>query len=174
MSSEAIRIAGPDLLDTITEADLLSDLRAVAEGGWLILDDTVLLRRWYASYHGDRGHRNAIDYEIAVNGRGVPDFDIADSGEACVPLLLRRGAAFAWSALHKAHHELPEVRLAAYISVSPMLVDIDPLRFDTDHHTGTMTFCALGPDRRLHIDPAQATDCVVAIFSEDCAEPLPR
>lgn len=168
MSTEAARIAGRTMFDTLTRADLPPVLGPVAERGWMVVDDAVLLRAWYESYFGERStFSETLDYEIAVNGRGIPDLDLTYEGEARAAALLRRGAAFAWAALHQANREMPSTRLAAYVSVAPILMD--PHRF-----TGNVTFCALRPGQPAYIDPVHATDDVVlAAFSEDCTKPLP-
>ncbi|WP_273938064.1 hypothetical protein [Kutzneria chonburiensis] len=50
---------------------------------WFELDGAVLLKGWHASYHGDRARfTDTTGYELAVNGRGIPDLDLAEEGEA--------------------------------------------------------------------------------------------
>ncbi|MFC0548099.1 hypothetical protein [Kutzneria chonburiensis] len=104
---------------------------------WFELDGAVLLKGWHASYHGDRARfTDTTGYELAVNGRGIPDLDLAEEGEARAERLRGRGVAFAEAALKRAEKDLPHVEVVAYVSVSPTL-------FDPDRYTGNVTFCAV-------------------------------
>jgi hypothetical protein len=135
----------------------------------MTIDGAVLLTSWYESYHGERSRLpELLDYEIAVNGRGIPDLDLVEEGEARVFRLLRRGLAFAWAALHQAHMDLPGTTLVSYISASPTLMD-------PDHFTGNVTFCSTSPGQPAHLDPAHVTtDLVVALSTTDCNHQLPN
>ncbi|WFE66194.1 hypothetical protein [Micromonospora sp. WMMD714] len=130
--------------------------------------DATLLKAWYESYYGDRSRfPEVMDYEISVNGRGIPDIDLSDVGEERVVRLLRWGTAFAWAALHEQRIKLPEVAVAAYVSAAPTLVD-------PDHFTGNVTFCTIYSGQAPYIDPAQLSDeIVVSLSTEDCEKPLP-
>ncbi|MGW4285227.1 hypothetical protein [Nocardia sp. NPDC004750] len=151
---------------TVSREDLLPGLAKVARTGWRVMDDAVLLKRWYKSYHGNRAaFAGLLDYEIAVNGRGIYDLDLEVSGVERVPALLRRGAAFAWAALHTACRDVPRSRLAAYISAAPVYAT-------PEVYTGNVTFCALRPGQPPYVGQ-DADHIVVALFSEDCAQPLP-
>lgn len=101
----------------------------VPDEGWVLDDGALLLRALLRSYHGPRSaFPHAVDYELAVNGRGIPDDDTHDPG-----VLLRRGAAFARSALAAAARDVPGRSVTARVSVSPVLTD-------PDVHTGYVTF----------------------------------
>ncbi|MEU8001041.1 hypothetical protein AB0B66_07755 [Catellatospora sp. NPDC049111] len=169
MSVRAGRIAGADLVSTVTRDDLVPEWADVVSRGWTVSDRAVLLGAWYMSYHGDRSSfSETMDYEAAVNGRGIPDLDLTVEGQERAAMLLRRGVAFAWAALHEQHRQLPEVEVAAYISSAGTLVD-------PDHFTGNVTFCAVRPGQPPYIDPAQLTDdIVVSIATGDCVGPLPH
>ncbi|MFG2000929.1 hypothetical protein ACGFNU_17460 [Spirillospora sp. NPDC048911] len=169
MSADAARIAGRGFFQSIAQDDLISELQAPIDGGWMISDGATLLRAWRESYFGDRSRfSEVVDYEVAVNGRGIPDMDLDSVGEVRVLRLLRRGVAFAWAALNRQHCELPSIRMAAYVSVAPTL-------FDPAHFTGNVTFCTMGPGRPIYIDPERTgNEIVVALFTEDCEECVPK
>ncbi|MFJ9779104.1 hypothetical protein ACIRSS_05950 [Amycolatopsis sp. NPDC101161] len=96
---EAEAVGGVQILRTLRRDDLTPELDAVVRQGWRIIDGALLLSRWYDSYHGDRStFSQVVDYEVAVNGRGVPDLDLTEGRNKRVPKLLRRGMAFAWRA----------------------------------------------------------------------------
>jgi hypothetical protein len=143
----------------------------------MVLDGAILLTDWYESYYGERARfPETMDYEIAVNGRGIPDYDLVELGEARVSRLLRRGVAFAWAALHEQHRQLPDIRMAARISAAPIWVDLDDPDdlMDPDGFTGYVTFYAMRSGRPLYTDLVRLTDdVVVALFTEDCGQPLP-
>ena len=168
MSVGAARILGATFLRTLTQDDLFSGFEATLSRGWVVVDDAILLRSWHESYYGKRARfPEIIDYEAAVNGRGIPDVDLAEVGEARVSRLLHRGAAFAWAALYEQHRQVPEARMAAYISAAPTFMD--PTSF-----TGNVTFCAMRSGQPPYIDPTRLTDeIVVALLTEDCGQPLP-
>jgi hypothetical protein len=163
LSPKAEKIGGTSILGTLRRNDLMPDLEAVVKRGWQIVDEAVLLSSWFESYHGDRStFPGVMDYEIAVNGRGIPDFDLPEDGRVRVPRLLRRGMAFAWSALHVQNNQFPDIELSAFVSVSPTL-------FDPDYFTGNVTFCAVRPSERPYIDRVFLNDeLVAAIFTTDC------
>ncbi|WP_203694926.1 hypothetical protein [Catellatospora coxensis] len=169
MSARAARIAGGGLVSSVTRDDLVAEWADAASRGWTVDDDAVLLSAWRESYHGDRSaFSETMDYEAAVNGRGIPDLDLTVEGEERAAVLLRRGVAFAWAALHEQYRRLPEVEVAAYVSSAGTLVD-------PDRFTGNVTFCAVRPGRPPYIDPARLTgDIVVSITTGDCASPLPE
>jgi hypothetical protein len=167
MSTEAIRIAGEGFLETITSDDLAPEYQGALSSGWTTVDGANLLRAWYGSYFGERTRfPEIIDYEVSVNGRGIPDLDLVEEGAARVLRLMRRGIAFAWAALHEQRRELPGIEMAGYISTAPILVD-------PDQHTGNVTFCTICSGQKAYIDPDLLTDeIVVALFTKDCAKAL--
>jgi hypothetical protein len=168
MSSEAARIMGFGFLQTLTQADLIPEFQAPISRGWVVVDGATLLRAWYESYFGERSRfSEIIDYEVAVNGRGIPDIDLIEMGQARVSRLLRRGVAFAWAGLHEQHRQLSDARMAAYISAGPTLVDPEVF-------TGNVTFCAVRRGQPEYIDPSRLLDeIVIALFTEDCEKALP-
>lgn len=163
LSVEAEAVGGVRILRTLRRHDLTPELDAVVRQGWRIIDGAVLLSCWYDSYHGDRStFSQLMDYEVAVNGRGIPDLDLTEDRNERVPKLLRRGMTFAWRALHVQRHQFPNVEMSAYISVSPTI-------FDADYFTGNVTFCAVRPGEGPYIDREFLKDeIVVEIVSSDC------
>ncbi|WP_326568872.1 hypothetical protein VSH64_45200 [Amycolatopsis rhabdoformis] len=169
MSPEAARIAGADLLDTVSRKDLGAGARSTIRRGWITVDGAHLLKARYKSYFGDRRRfLSVMDYEVAVNGRGIPDLHLTEEGEPRVSRLLRRGISFAWAALVRQSKDLPNVRMAAYVSVSPIMLE-------PDQFTGNATFCTVPLGQPGYTDPTTLRDeIVVALFSEDCRHPLKR
>ena len=169
ISAEAARIVGADFLQSLDLGDFPVEFEGAVHGGWAVTDGVTLLASWRKSYFGSRSRfRELIDYEIAVNGRGIPDLDLTEMGVNRVRQLVRRGAAFAWEALYKQRCQLPDIKLASYISAAPTLVD-------PDYYTGNVTFCTIRAGQPLHIDARSAdNEVVVALFTEDCDHPLPK
>jgi hypothetical protein len=82
-------------------------------------------------------------------------------------ILLRRGASFAWQALHIARAEGISLAIIAFISVSPTL-------FDSSQVTGNVTFCSVRTPTSPYIDiESYPLGVVVAIESSECDDPLP-
>lgn len=140
----------------------------VIDEGWVRDDGAILLAAFRASYFGERSTFRTIgDYELAVNGRGIPDLDLETQGPERVPLLMRRGCAFAWTALHTACSVMPESPMMARISAAPVLMDPDTF-------TGHVSFIscrfadAMGWDRITDRSGIQ-----IVLSSEECARPLP-
>jgi hypothetical protein len=163
LSAEAKVVGGVHVLRTLRRHDLTPELDSVVRQGWRIIDGAVLLSCWCDSYHGDRSaFSQIVDYEAAVNGRGIPDLDLTEDRTERVPKLLRRGMGFAWRALYVQRRQFPNIEMSAYISVSPTL-------FDADYFTGNVTFCAVRTGERPYIDRELLKDEIVAaMFSTDC------
>ena len=168
VSSDAARISGSNIVSAVGKADVTAELCEVVESGWIDVGGAHLLKAWYQSYFGERDRfPEVIDYEVAVNGRGIPSLDLTENGELRVSRLLRRGVAFAWHALHRQSDDLPSIRMAAYISAAPTLID-------PDHFTGNVTFCTVPLGFPGYIEPTESSkDIIVILFSEDCRNPLP-
>jgi hypothetical protein len=111
----------------------------VFDDSWFELDGAVLLKGWHANYHGNRARFvDTTGYELAVNGRGIPEWGLAQEGQARVDQLRSRGVAFAEAALKKAETDLPHVEVVGYVYFSVIL-------FEEDRRTGNVTFCAVRP-----------------------------
>lgn len=103
---------------------------------------------------------------MAVNGRGVPDEDITARGDQQVRLLMRRGVAFAWEALHALGISVPGHAMIARVSASEVLAS--PGEF-----TGHVTFFSAAFADAMRVGHAVEGEGIqVYLFSEQCAEPL--
>jgi hypothetical protein len=165
-SDEASAILDATGVYRLTQDDVPEGFREVVAGGWLSDDGAMLLRRFRDSYFGDRARfTDILGYEIAVNGRGVPDLDITVGGRDRARLLLRRGLAMAWSALHEASRSFPKVTVFGYVSVSPTLMD-------PDDWTGNVTFSS-GENAQPYFDIETAPGIIVLLDSKECSYALP-
>lgn len=149
----------------LTPEDLYPGYQTVVADGWLTQEDgAVLLRAFREGYHGDRASFQYVeDYEAAVNGRAIPDLDLPQTAALRVPLLARRGLAFAWQALCVLNTQLPGTQAVGYVSIAPVL-------FDPQVVVGSVTFCSLRdaqpPYRdRMLLDPHEI---VFAVDSDEC------
>ncbi|GAA0954896.1 hypothetical protein [Nonomuraea longicatena] len=167
LSDRSVRLLGQNFLSTVGVDDLFPAYAPVLDRGWAILGDAVVLVGWHESYRGDRARfPTTLDYEISVNGRAIPDLDLLEEGEARAGSLLRRGAAFAWAALHEQYRQLPEVRMIAYVSAAPTL-------FDPDYFTGNVTFCSMRPGGSSYMNPVDgAMEFVISLVTDDCVTSL--
>lgn len=151
---------------TLTVRDVPEVLNDVVAEGWTTDGDAVLLRKLKGSYYGDRTRfSNTASYEMAVNGRGIPDDDIVESGSSAIVALLLRGVAFAWSALRAATVLLPDVVVIGRVMVSPTLMN-------PQDYTGSFTFWRL-PDLGVVPDVKNSSQIVVLLDSRECQEPFP-
>jgi hypothetical protein len=168
VSVEAAKLVGKGFFQTLSQGDLLAEYQPVLESGWEDVDGAIVLKGWHESYFGERSRfSETMDYEISVNGRGIPSFDLPENRDRRISMLLRRGAAFAWAALHVQRNQLPGVKMAAYVTAAPTLMD-------PSHFTGNVTFCASRLAQVPYIEPAGLTvEIVAALFTEDCEKPLP-
>lgn len=165
-SDEASAILDETAVHYLTQDDVPESFREVVAGGWLLEDGAMLLRLFRDSYFGDRARfTDMLGYEIAVNGRGVPDLDITVGGRDRANLLLRRGLAMAWSALHDASRSFPKVTVFGYVSVSPTLMD-------PDDWTGNVTFTS-GETAHPYFDVETMPGIVVSLESRECSHALP-
>ena len=169
MSADALKVLGSDFLQGIRTSDMYSPLRAVVDEGWEMEGDAALLVGFRESYFGERSRFSTTGgYETAVNGRGIPDLDIAELGEECIHRLMRRGTSFAWEALYAANMLLPGISLISRISAAPILMD-------PDYFTGYVTFCSsrFSDDAGIGVAIGQS-GIQILISSEDCIKPLPN
>ncbi|TMR31144.1 hypothetical protein [Actinomadura geliboluensis] len=159
---------GSDFLQHLRVADVCPPLRAVVGGGWVVDEGATLLSAFRDSHFGDRSAFSTVgQYEAAVNGRGIPEDGIEPSGLEKTRQLMRRGTAFAWSALHAANTSWRGIALTARISVEPTL-------FDPDVVTGYVTFFAAEFADVLGIKPLGEDQGIqILLESVDCLDPLP-
>lgn len=134
ISRDAQEILGRDFLQTVHSSDMPSLFRETVHRGWTVEGDALLLTSFREAYFGERSKfSTASDYETAVNGRGVPDLDIEAVGRERIRLLMCRGVAFAWNALHSVNLLFPGRLVTARISSAPIIMD-------PDTYTGYVTF----------------------------------
>ncbi|MFE5515056.1 hypothetical protein ACFQ9J_31455 [Streptomyces sp. NPDC056529] len=168
ISPNAQEILGKDFLDTLNASDRCDPLCEVVAAGWVLDGGATLLSAFRESYVGDRASFSGIgSYEAAVNGRGVPDLDVTDTGDEQTRMLMRRGSAFAWDALHAASVLPWAPPLLARISAAPILMD-------PGTWTGYVTFFSSRFEGDLGLAAsADLPGIQIVLSSIDCENPLP-
>ena len=168
LSRQAIVLLGSEFLDQLTLDDVYPPDRGSFKGGWTERDGAVLLRGFLENYHGARRHfDDVMDYELAVNGRGVPEEGIKGKGEELIAPILRRGAAFVWEALHDLRSSMPGVVAQGFVTSASVLMD-------PGEYTGYMTICTVRESGWNYMDMANSESVVgLSIDSEECVWPLP-
>lgn len=165
VSSEAKCLFGLDFIRAAEASDVYPSLQYVIDSGWVSDGGAILLAAFRDSYFGERSaFTDTGSYELAVNGRGIPDLDIVVQGVERIRVLMRRGVAFGRAALSCAN--------LANVSDAPVLarVSVAPTLMDQELFTGYVTFFSsrfarglgAGPDSRL-------PGIQVVLSSEDCA-----
>jgi hypothetical protein len=167
MFSEIVR---PESLQGVTQADIPELFQAAISEGWVV-DETgaYLLKLFLRGFFGSRdSFTDLTGYEAAVNGRGVPDLDLAEEGASRVQVLARRAYAFAWMALFSLRDIRDHAEVSAYISVGPTLMD-------ENLYTASVTFCASHDGEHPYIaDMDKLTmNAVLTLDSKECYKPLP-
>ena len=155
VGDEAVRDAPPGDLPALFEAAVAGGWTADDRGAWL-------LRHFRETYHGSPdSFGDLTGYEAAVNGRAIPDLDLAVPGPARAAALARRGVAFARAALRRLDAEHPgHPPAAAYVSVSE--VDMD----DEITYAGNITFVTTHEGEPPYLGELDgAGDAVVTISS---------
>jgi hypothetical protein len=116
MFAELVDVAA---LEDVTTAQLPELFRSAVADGWTVDErGAFLLRRFLATYSGSP-ETDVTGYEAAVNGRGVPDLDLAVTGRARANALARRGVGFARAALGRLDADYPDHPEAdAYVSIA--------------------------------------------------------
>jgi hypothetical protein len=164
----ALRRGVPGLLQGLSSADLPHGFAEVIDQGWMVDTGAVLLKRFYDSYHGDLDRfSDIVGYEIAVNGRAIPDMDLDPASFNAIRVLFRRGVSFAWEALNKLQEAELAHDVAAYVTVTPTL-------FDPEQFTGSVTFCSIGRTSTPYMDPeSDSGSLVVSLDSSESRGALP-
>jgi hypothetical protein len=140
--------------------------RSVIEDGWVLDDGAALLVAFRRSYFGSRS-AEAVDWELAVNGRGIPDDDITVYADERIRLLMRRGVAFAWEALRALGESIPGHPMIARVSTGEVMTS--PGEF-----TGYVSFFSAAFADAMCVGRWNEGDGVlVYLFSDECTEPLP-
>jgi hypothetical protein len=82
LNDRMIGLVGAELSPVYLD-DVPAAYRAIAEEGWTVgRDGAYLLSALQAGYHGLSGAQldDVVRLEAAVNGRGMMDYDLSDSG----------------------------------------------------------------------------------------------
>ncbi|MET9374387.1 hypothetical protein ABZX98_09600 [Streptomyces sp. NPDC002992] len=168
ISLSALEILGKDFPGTVNASDRYAPLCEVVDAGWVPDDGATLLSAFRESYVGDRASFPSVgSYEVAVNGRGIPDLDVVGTGDEQIKILMRRGTAFAWDALYAASALQWAPPLLARISAAPILMD-------PDTWTGYVTFFSSKFEGELGLDAnADLSGIQIVLSSVDCVNLLP-
>ncbi|MET7730913.1 hypothetical protein ABZT02_06055 [Streptomyces sp. NPDC005402] len=136
-----------DVLDgvelCVREECVPDQFRAVVQGGWTVENGAHVLTALYSNYSGavQSEFGDVVHFEATVNGRGMMDYDLPDSGPERLKSLLDRSLAYACTALLAAPVSGPWPVLG-YISLSEGGIDDNLL-------TAHVTFCT----RRVGLPP---------------------
>ncbi|GEB13855.1 hypothetical protein GUY44_05555 [Pimelobacter simplex] len=164
ISQGASELGVQSILDSLEPDDVDSGLASVVRAGWQRRDGAHVLAALLESYHGDRARFPSDDaYEYSVNGRGIPDQDLAGSRADRDQILLRRGPAFTCAALTRSQQDLPTVTMLGQISVTPTL-------FDPTVSTGHVTFYTAPDDLSAVEVPGEPKDVIVVLAASDCTK----
>jgi len=158
-------------LTAVSRGDVPEGFQRTVDEGWTRDERGAwLLRNLVATYHGSpEAFSDLTGYEAAVNGRGVPDLDLAVGGKARAEALARRGVAFARAALFRLNAEYPDhPPAAAYISISE--VDMD----DEILYVGDVTLVTAHDGEPPYLADIEGVtaNAVLAIDSAECLEPV--
>lgn len=139
--------------------------RAVVRGGWLLDGDAQLLAVLHSGYSGGGRQEfpDVIHYEATVNGRGMMDYDLPDSGPGRRESLLRRSLAYACTALLAVPASQPWPTLA-YVSLSEGGLEDDLL-------TAHVTFCSQRPGVPPYVSDVNSyrQEALLEISQDDAA-----
>jgi len=132
------------------EEDVPDPFRAIIRAGWVAEGDAQLLTALFSGYSGTplTEFDDVIHYEATVNGRGMMDYDLPESGPERRKTLLRRCLGYTCTALLA----VPESHLwpvSGYISLSEGGLEDDLL-------TAHVTFCSARPGLPRYVDDMES------------------
>ena len=140
-------------------------LEELTTPGWTIEEGGAhLLTASLSGYHGSRSSFNdTTGYEASVNGTGIPDWDIKETGTEFERELLIRAISYARSALRKLQEAEPESDMTAIISLSKTSPEVA-------RTTAHVTFVLPRADESRYIDDVEKyTGEAILIFTgSDC------
>lgn len=166
LSPAASRVLGTDFEPRSLNSSFAEQLQWVVSEGWTLDESAAVLRAFQLSYHGSRQRFSRIEgYELAVNGRGIPDDDIDEFAADREKCLLRRGIAFAWDALHEATRTFADLELGGFVSVAPVLME-------PSQTTGYVAFCSLKELPEPYGEIEKLNRIMVSLSSTECSHPL--
>ncbi|RKT54108.1 hypothetical protein C8E97_2705 [Saccharothrix australiensis] len=159
----------PELLGRVTKGDVPESFQSALAAGWEADPSGAwVLRLFSESYRGDRSSfTDLTGYEAAVNGRAIPDLDLAADHPARAEVLVRRAYSFAHCALFALNQTLGAPPGSAYISIGPTL-------YDEGLVTGSVTFCVQHNEEEPYLaDISRVTlSGILVVDSDDCVSPL--
>lgn len=158
-----------EFLGQVTKEDVPELFQSALDAGWALDPSGAwVLRLFSEGYRGDRASfTDLTGYEAAINGRAVPDLDLAEDDPARIETLIRRAYSFARGALF-ALHQIPSAPSGrAYISIGPTL-------YDENLVTASVTFCVQheGEEPYLADISRMTLSGILVVDSEDCVSPL--
>jgi hypothetical protein len=143
MNDKMFALVGTELPQVHLD-DVPAAYRAIAEEGWIVgRHGAYLLAALGEGYHGFSAAQfdDIVHLEASVNGRGMMDYDLPDSGPERLYPLLRRSIAYACLVLKLAPAD-DEHKILGYVSLSEGGMSDDVL-------TAHVTFCT----RRSGVPP---------------------
>lgn len=160
-------LLGDNFVNSVRVSDRYPPLDLVASAGWVLEDGATLLAEFRTSYFGHRSaFVNTGSFEVAVNGRGIPDLDIQATGVGRIDRLMRRGISFAWDALYEANSLPWKPTLMARVSAGPILTD-------PETYTGYVTFFSAEFAKEVGVmTEVDLSGLQVIMSTEDCVTPL--
>ncbi|RFU41154.1 hypothetical protein DZF91_13320 [Actinomadura logoneensis] len=164
MTPDARRVLGDGFVASVRASDIYG--RSIIEDGWVLEEGAALLVAFRKSYFGTRS-AGTVDWELAVNGRGIPDDDITAHGDERIRLLMQRGTAFAWEALRALGSSFPGHPMIARVSISEVMSA--PGEF-----TGYVSFFSAAFAEAMRVERWGEGEMLLYLFSEECTEPLPE
>jgi hypothetical protein len=146
-------------LDLVTRQDLPPGFGTVVDEGWVREPDGAwLLRALRRSYSGRRSaFTDLTGYEAAVNGRGIPDYDLPASDPERADALIRRSYSFACAALGQLDRVVNPPEMTGFISVTKTATD-DPV------FVANVTFWARHDGEPPYIDAGDFVTDVAAML----------
>lgn len=152
------------------EEDAPEPFQAIARGGWTIDGDAHLLTALRSGYSGAgrMDFQDVIHYEATVNGCGMTDYDLPDSGAERRETLLRRSLGYACAAL-RAVPEGQKWPVLGYVSLSEGGLEDNLL-------TARVTFCSAHPDLPPYVNDVDSytQEALLEIAQEDAAAMLAK
>jgi hypothetical protein len=125
-------------LTRLSEPDIPLPFRDVAGRGWTVgSDGAVLLTELTEGTVGS--FFDVVQEETSVNGRGMTDYDLPESGQSREEQLLRRCLAYSFACLESAADQFGKNSVCAYVSLSMGGLDDDVLTANvtfSSHHPG--------------------------------------
>ncbi|MGW2542432.1 hypothetical protein ACWC5I_16535 [Kitasatospora sp. NPDC001574] len=159
----------PELLERVNREDVPEFFQAALDAGWEVEPNGAWVLRFFSEgYRGDRStFTDLTGYEASINGRAIPDLDLAEDDPVRIETLTRRAYSFAHGALFALRKISSAPPGSAYISIGPTL-------YDENLITGNVTFCVRhGEEEPYLADISRMTlSGVLVLESEDCASPL--